>query len=150
MKKKKKKAGDSKRRRLDTPGMVTHRQHSRLFSSTPYFDPFHSIEQKTIGADPLPKEPRDSCCRGKNPSPNLPFLAPGHRIIRFFFLMKFLSTKSNEACKRVAKETENIKSHLIFFFRHSSIGGGAANVERERMAEMKRHTQKKKRKKYPN
>ncbi len=109
----KKKAGDSKRRRLDTPGMVTHRQHSRLFSSTPCFDPFQSIEQKTIGAVPLPQ---DSCCGGKKSSPQLAIFGSRPPNYYIFFLMKFLSTKSNEACKRVAKETENIKLHFNFLF----------------------------------
>lgn len=93
--------------------MVTHRHHSRLFSSTPCFDPFQSIEQKTIGAVPLPQ---DSCCGGKKSSPQLAIFGSRPPNYYIFFLMKFLSTKSNEACKRVAKETENIKSHFNFLF----------------------------------
>ena len=146
----KKKAGDSKRRRLDTPGMVTHRQHSRLFSSTPCFDPFQSIEQKTIGAVPLPEEPQDSCCGGeKIKSPTCHFWLQATKLLHFFFLMKFLSTKSNEACKRVAKETENIKSHFNFLFYTHQLEEELQTSRRSGWSRWK-DTPNKKRTKYPN
>jgi hypothetical protein len=114
-----------------------------LFSSTRHFDPLQSIEQKTIDADTRPKELQMLVAKKSS----LQLANFGSRPTNHFSLLKFLSTKSNEACSRVVEENgkKSIKSHIsACLFSHLSVGGGVANVEMERMAEMKRHTQRKK------